>query len=222
MNSLLLKRGLQAFRCNLRPGMVLWAFGLLLVGAYYFLPATRPVFAWIAQCKQRGGFLFSAVSTALWGGLLPFAYMAATRQIPRRQYLSHGLFYTLFWAFKGIEVDALYRLQGWMFGNTPCIQTIVKKVIVDQFVYNPLWAAPSLVILYAWKDGGFHMRALRASFHRTTFTFTTPLVLFSTWAVWVPTVAIIYSLPPLLQVPLFNVILCFWALMLHVLARHSS
>jgi hypothetical protein len=39
-------------------------------------------------------------------------------------------------------------------------------------------------------------------------------VMVSNWGVWIPAVSIIYMLPPALQLPLQNLVLCLWALML--------
>ncbi len=38
--------------------------------------------------------------------------------------------------------------------------------------------------------------------------------LLATWAVWIPLMAIIYSLPLALQFPLFSLALTFWVLLL--------
>jgi len=38
--------------------------------------------------------------------------------------------------------------------------------------------------------------------------------LVATWAVWIPLMAIIYSLPAALQFPLFSLALTFWVLLL--------
>src|SRR5438105_2752872 len=40
------------------------------------------------------------------------------------------------------------------------------------------------------------------------------LVLIATWAVWIPLMAVIYSLPLALQFPLFALALAFWVLMM--------
>jgi len=39
-------------------------------------------------------------------------------------------------------------------------------------------------------------------------------VLVATWAVWIPLMAVIYSLPLALQFPLFALALAFWVLMM--------
>jgi hypothetical protein len=48
-----------------------------------------------------------------------------------------------------------------------------------------------------------------------------PSIIISIWAVWIPTVSIVYSLPLALQFPLFNIVLCFWSLMLTTLSKEK-
>jgi hypothetical protein len=40
-----------------------------------------------------------------------------------------------------------------------------------------------------------------------------PVMMVTTWLVWLPTTAIVYSLPSPLQIPLFNIALCFYVLL---------
>ena len=47
-------------------------FGLSVVMAYYFVDSTRPYFLEVIQMKENYGYWFSAVSTAFFGGLIPF------------------------------------------------------------------------------------------------------------------------------------------------------
>jgi hypothetical protein len=37
--------------------------------------------------------------------------------------------------------------------------------------------------------------------------------LFATWGVWIPVVTILYSLPSLLQIPLFGLALSMWVIL---------
>lgn len=213
-----LSRGLRAARQNLVPGLFLQALALLLVFLYYGVPAARFLFEDLARLKAGYGFAYSFFATAIFGGLIPFLYMRALGLAP----WSHLLFFVLFWGVKGMEVDALYRLQDFLFASWPRSLAIPVKVIIDQFVYNPLWAAPTALLAFAWKDRGFRLRAVRdlgiAGFLRREL----PPALLSTWGVWVPTVAAVYSLPLLLQVPLFNLVLCFWVLLFTALTRPAA
>jgi len=205
------------------PGLVLQAFAIALVAAYYWHVPTRSTLDSLAAVKSRFGYAYSMLSTALFGGAIPFLYMrlnSGTRKVTPR---SHGLFYLAFWAYKGFEVDLFYRIQGWLFGNLPTLWTIVKKVVVDQFVYCVLISMPFTVIAFFWKDTGFDWKRLRSlnipGFLKTTL----PVALLGTWIVWIPAVTVIYCLPPALQIPLFNIVLCFYALMIAALnARNAA
>jgi hypothetical protein len=140
-------------------------------------------------------------------------------RIHRSQALAMGLFYVLYWTWRGVEVDGLYRLQDWLFGNELNLRTIATKVCVDQFVYCPLWSAPVTAIFYGWKDDGFTWKSFRSQFSLRLFTFEIPSVLLAIWLVWIPATAIIYSLPLPLQIPLFNLALCFFVLLVSMLGQ---
>jgi hypothetical protein len=131
-------------------------------------------------------------------------------------------FYLLFWAYKGIEVDLLYRLQSHWFGNHADLGTIARKVLVDQFVYNTIWSAPVSALAFLWKESAFSWTAMKSKLDFDFFTFSIPVTLMSTWAVWIPAVAIIYCLPPPLQIPLFNLVLCFWVLVLSFISKSTG
>ena len=47
-------------------------------------------------------------------------------------------------------------------------------------------------------------------------------LLLSTWLVWIPATAIIYSLPSALQVPLFSLTLCFFVLLVSVFSADQG
>ena len=206
--------GWESARLLVWPGLVLQAMALALVLAYYFLPATHDFFARIAAWREAGGFFFSALSTSLCGGALPFLYLRARPTSRATHPWSQLTFFTLFWAWKGIEVDLLYRGLGWLFGREAVFLTVAAKVLVDQLVYNPFYATPFSSLFYSWKDAGFRWAPVAAdvSAGRWYQRRVIPPQL-AVWCVWGPAVCCIYALPPVLQIPLFNVVLCFWSLL---------
>lgn len=211
--------GLAAARQNLVPGLVLQAFALAIVLLYYFVPATSPFFQSLADAKATGGFVYSALATALFGGLIPFVYLKlnpATRDSTPWLFLG---FYLAFWAYRGVEVDALYRVQAWLFGEGNSASTIVPKVLVDQLVYNTLWAVPLQIVAYHFMNQRYSSRAFAGYDWKAFFLQKVPTAIISTWGVWIPMVTIIYCLPSALQIPLFNIALCFWVLLLTALTR---
>ena len=210
---------IAGIRVNLLPGVALWILGVAVILVYHYVDAAAPAFARIAQWKETYGYLYSGVATAIFGGIIPFLYLRAAGQIPEDKVRSWFLFFLLFWVWRGVEVDAFYRLQDWLFGSGTDVKTVAIKVIVDQFLYSPLWASPALAVLYAWKDVDFSFERLKKRINRRMFLFDIPSVLLSTWIVWIPAVTIIYSLPLPLQIPLFNLVLCFFVLLVSVLNK---
>lgn len=211
----------QGMRFNLRPALVLQAFALLIVCGYFWSAPIKAALDVVGGLKLRYGYAYSAVATCLFGGLVPYAVLAFAGRIPRQRRFAELAFYALLWLWKGVEVDALYRAQAVWFGEGSSVVTITLKALVDQFVYVPLWAAPSQVLLFTWKDAGFTLSGTRAAFERQSFAQRVLVVMFSTWVVWLPAVAIVYSLPSALQVPLFNLVLCFWCLLMSFISREA-
>ena len=153
---------------------------------------------------------------------MPYAVLRLSGRYDQRHPLRELAFFLLFWLYRGLEVDLLYRAQTAWFGDEPTALVIVQKVLVDQFVYNPLWASPSQMFFFLWKDSGFSLARMRASLRQQSVLQRTVLILVTTWAVWVPAVAIIYALPSTLQLPLSNLVICFWSLLLTFISKDTT
>jgi hypothetical protein len=214
-------QGIEAARANLIPGIALWVIAVGLVFCFYFVPAAQSVFLGVARLKLEYGYAFSATSTALFGGLIPLAFSLATQR-GARLVLSHFAFALLFWGFKGIEFDLLYRVQAFLFGEAPTPRTVLVKVLVDQLVYCPLWGVPTMVLLYLWKDSFFQVSSTRRHLGRNWYRRLVAPMLVSNWALWAPAVTCIYLLPVPLQLPLQNIVLCFWVLMVLFMTSRQS
>ena len=91
------------------------------------------------------------------------------------------------------------------FGGTLCL--------VISFVYNTVFAAPVTAWLYDWKNRGYPTHGLGGFFTVAYYRDTVVPTLFATWGVWIPVVCILYSLPSLLQVPLFALALSLWVML---------
>jgi len=199
-----LAEGVAAARANLLPGLVLWAMAFTLVVTYYRYAEVRGMLAGIAELKTRYGYVYSAFSTALFGGLIPFLYMRFNPHTRSSNPWHFLIFYLLLWAYKGMEVDLLYRLQAFLFGNGPAFSVVAPKVLVDQMIYCPFWVSPTTLILFAWRDSGFSVSRTRAALSKRIFLNGVVRLQISTWMIWLPAVSIIYTFPAALQVLLFN------------------
>lgn len=206
--------GLRAARANVVPALIVQGAMLAVALAYRFYPPTTDFLNRLAEWKARWGFGYSALTAIVAGALFPELLRIAVfqRGRPRTSNLRNFAFTIPFWAFMGIVVDAFYRLQTFIFGAEAGVSVVLQKVVVDQFVYNPLFAAPFTAMMYDWKNHGFQRgfgRFFTADYYRRVVVPT----LFATWGVWIPLVSIIYSLPPLLQIPLFGLALSLWVML---------
>ncbi len=208
-----------ALKQNLKPGLVLQAFALAILLIYFFVPASKPVFVWFGDLKAQYGYGYSFIATAIFGGLIPFLYLWLSKAFSGRNVFALLVFYLLFWGIKGMEVDLFYRFQAEWFGNGNDWQTILIKMTVDQFFYSALWAAPGITIVYLWMESNWSFSAWRCAMDKQFFCVKIPTVIFSNWLVWIPAVCVVYAMPAELQIPLFNLVLCFWVLLLAVLNK---
>ncbi len=207
--------GWEAIRANFRPAMILQLLMLLLVLGYYFNPHVAAVLGWLAEYKRAHGILFVIGSTVLAASILPELFLVLFFQggRVRAENFRNLIFTAPLWALDGVSVDLLYRGLAALLGNEPTVGVVAAKICIDQFGYNVFFAAPYGVIAYEWKNSGFSFAVLRGCFTAEYYRIKIVPILFTTWAIWIPLVAMIYSLPLDVQFPLFSLALTFWVLL---------
>lgn len=183
--------------------------------AYFYAPSTREIFDTLAAWKSRWSYAYSSLSAIIAGSVIPelLRIIVFQKGRPSRKNLGNLLFAAAFWGYSGIQVDFFYRMQAVWFGTSADFTTVLKKVLVDQLVYCPVLAAPLTVILYDWRAAGFRLASLPAFFTRDFYLRSILPTLFANWGVWIPIVAALYSLPSLLQIPLFSLALSLWVIL---------
>lgn len=206
--------GLLAARKNFFAGVALWIFGITIVVSYYNWPSARALFDQVSELKIAWGFFFSILSTAIFGGLIPSLITAISNgySFTRNVYLT--LTNVGLWGFKGIELDLLYRGQAYVFGADNQISTIAFKTLFDQLIYVPLIGLTNVILFVLWRDLNFSCRRFRAALGPNWYANRILPVIISNWFLWVPAVVLIYSLPTSLQLPIQNLVLVFWNLIL--------
>src|SRR6266568_3197998 len=208
--------GWQAVRANALPALIIQAFMLALLVAYYTSYTAFSALSQLAELKRTHGLLFIIVASVAAGALIPefFLILFFQRGRPSLRNLRNLLFTIPVWGFDGTLVDLLYRSEAAWFGDVATLPVVAAKICVDQFGYNPFFAAPFGVLTYEWKNNGVSVRPLRQLFTLDHYRGKIIPTLLATWAVWIPLMAIIYSLPLALQFPLFGLALSFWVLLL--------
>ncbi len=204
--------GLHAARANVVPGLIVQSLMLGMLLAYYFYPPTRDWLNGLAQIKARWSYGYSAVNAIVAGAIIPelLRILVFQKCGVRRENFANLVFTVPFWCFMGVAVDFFYRCQAGWFGDEVTFPVVLKKVLVDQFPYNVLFAAPVTTWLYDWKNHGYSTDGIGNFFTVAYYRDHILPTLFATWGVWIPVVAILYSLPSLLQIPLFGLALSLW------------
>jgi hypothetical protein len=211
------RSGLQGARAHFWPGVALQAVALALVVGYYHLALARAAFTRLMELKLEVGSGFGVITTGLFAGLLPFLYLHSAKYRGGRAHYTwgQGLGLTAFWAYKGIEIDLFYRLLARWVGAGHGVATIAEKALIDQFFYCPVFAVPVTVLVYQWVENHFDFQVLLADMRAPQWYRRRVLpVMISNLGVWIPAVAIIYALPTPLELPLQNLVLCFFTLMI--------
>jgi len=200
---------------NLLPGFCLQLFALIIGLSYFYWPASQQTFQFFADLKAEYGAWYAVISTSLFGGLLPFIYIyfsGKIRFLPFQQFL----FYVLIWAFLGGIINGLYDFQVFLFGDGNDWLTIVKKTAFDQFVFSTFLTGPLIALAFLWKDQQFNWHKTKMQFDDLVKV-QIPTTVVTTWIIWIPAVSLIYMMPTNLQIPLFNLVLCFFVLILAIL-----
>jgi hypothetical protein len=208
--------GWQAARANAVPALIIQTIMLALLIGYYASPSVTSALNRFAQYKREHGWAFVLLASITAGALIPelFVILFFQRGRPHRGNLRNLFFTVPVWGFDGSLVDLLYSSEAAWFGDVVSLPVVAAKICVDQFGYNPFFAAPFGVLTYEWKNSGISMRPVRELFTREHYRSKIIPTLVATWAVWIPLMAIIYSLPLALQFPLFGLALSFWVLLL--------
>ena len=102
-------------------------FGLLIILSYHWSPGFSHLLGNLGSLKSGVTYIpvFQLVFRRV--GALPLSFFS--RNGSGRNEASSCLFFILYWGFKGMEVDAFYRLQGYLFGYEATFVTILTKVL---------------------------------------------------------------------------------------------
>ena len=217
----LLARLRDAARQNAVPSLVLQALALALLLGYYRWAPAHEWLERLLRLKLAWGVAYSFLAGALFAGLLPRLVLRWMGQGGRR-FAVEVAFACVFWGWRSVEVDLMYRLQAHWFGATADWPTVLAKTAFDQLLYSPLWAVPEIALAFEWKDAGFSWRATRARLDRDFFTLRLPAAMLGNAMVWLPAVIAIYFLPTALQLPVSNLVGSFWVLLMIVLLRRQD
>ena len=216
--------GLSAVRRYWRPFVLLQTAALVLVVAYFHVPAVAAACDRVSAFKAHAGLLFSAVSAAVAGAVLPEvakALVLGDRRLSRERAWNVAFVIAIF-AINGIISDFQYRGMAAVFGDDNRPATVVKKVLADQLVTTPLYGTPYWLVVYALRADRYRFwRTLPRLGPRWYFRTVTPLLV-TGWAYWFPMSALLYALPGPLQFCMYLIVVAAWSLLLVAVASGAA
>lgn len=213
--------GWAGARENLLPGAVLWTLGLAIVICYYQLAAVGEFFDLIGRFKNASSPWVAIASTALFGSLIPWLAQVALLPAEKRQPFRQVPWLLLFWGAHGWQVDILYTLQAQVFGNGVDVVTIAKKTLVDQFLWVPILAVHQVLLAYLFIENDLSLTRVKEALLRKSYLARAVPLMIANWVVWVPSVSLVYLFPLPLQLPLMNLILALWCLIIIFFAKNA-
>jgi len=77
----------QAIKANWVPGVIIQVFALIIVLLYFYYAPAQPAFSFIAGLKLTYNTSFAIISTAIFGGLLPFIILFLKKRIAKPRVL---------------------------------------------------------------------------------------------------------------------------------------
>jgi hypothetical protein len=102
--------------------------------------------------------------------------------------------------------------------------TLTLKTLVDQFIYTPFLSNPFQTLAFLWKAGHFSFRSAMAklSHFKQLYVLTVLPVLVSNWCFSIPMSALVYCFPTTLQLPLGNLAVSIWSMLLAALLKPTD
>ena len=205
--------GARAAKVNMLPAFILQAAAVSLLIAYRSSSSFRDLLDVVAQLQKQHGIAFAALVRALFSGLLPVIFQIAIPSL-RPVKVWRLLWFSLsWWGFQGALAYLFYGLQAVMFGSGTGWQSVLPKVAFDMLIFTPFIGCLSNSIAHLWLDLDCSWRRLCPMLRRGWYNRIVLPNLVPGWALWLPGVAVIYSLPGPLQVHMASLIGCFWALL---------
>jgi hypothetical protein len=218
------RKGVRAAQQNLPAMLALQSAMAALVAIYYCWPAGAGVLARYAAWQHAGGVLGAALATGFAGGVLSELSLVYFQSRGRWTWsnVDNMAFRWAFFFVSGAIVYEFYQWQAVWWGQGAALSVIVPKVLVDQFGYTVIWSTPYNTLLTRWQALRYSGRRLWMELYRDFVTERMLPVLVTNWMFWIPGVTLIYSMPLILQTPLFIFATATWGLLLPAVTRQEG
>lgn len=204
------------------PAVAFWIASALLAVAYLKVPLVarclEPLMYFQSECGAFGAFVNRVVFCAV---LPAFFWLIDGRLRPDRPWASF-VAQALWAGTMGVICDAFFTLQAGWFGEGNAFSILIRKTLVDQFVWTVVFITPMNVLFYSWAGRGFPLSGLRLKDLGGLYREKYVPILVSNWCVWIPVILAVYAFPTPLQIQVSGFACAFWSLLCFRLGKKKE
>ena len=189
--------GVDAVRALWLPFVLIQALGLLLVIAYFYVPAIARACDSVGRLKASTGLWFAAITMPIACGIVPeiFKFLAGVDRSFSRYRLGFMLHNVGLFCVGGILIDLFYTWLGWLFADAPPLVSVPGKVLIDQLIYTPIIGVPLISVSYTLRKLSYRPLLAAQHINAAWYLREVPPVLVTCWAYWFPMTILMYTLP---------------------------
>ena len=201
--------------------LALWMVSAMLVVAYYRFHVVSSALEPIAHFQTACGWGAAFLNRVVFCGFVPGLFLLIPRLRPR--FLLATIAAQALWCgLWGIACDWLYTIQCHWFGEGRDWAVLLKKTVVDQFVWTPFFLAPLNALFFFWVGAEFSVQRVRREWPNSFLCNILLPNLVANWIVWIPVLCVVYAFPLPLQVQLSGFAGSFWMLVCLLVGRKSA
>jgi len=153
------------------------------------------------------------LNTGFFCGIVPGVFQLTLRALRPPRPLLVIAAQTVLSAVNGILCWKFYQFQSLWFGTKADVWTLLRKMLVDQFVWTPLVIAPLGAVSFFVIARDFSLANVRRDWPPSFLCGILLPNLVSMWCVNVLPNFCLYAFPPALQIQLVGLMCAFWTLM---------
>ncbi len=216
-----IKIAFYAFKSSILPALFILTIALTIVLSYYNIDSVNSFFNNLSEIKSKNSYLFSFLWIAFFAAIVPWVIRCLWKPARPKHIWKELFFFSFMWGIEGIINNSFYELQGILFGTQTVWWAILCKVLVDQFIYTPLYASPYNSVNYFFAQNNFSIKEFKANLEKNWYkqlvipNYVTSLI------IWIPATSILYLLPTDLLIVMNGLINSFFAIVCSFVARRQ-
>jgi hypothetical protein len=206
--------GLRAARQCLIPALLVQILLVPLVLGYYWQWPITTLLTTLSAWREQGGLWFSFIASGFCAGVVSEVLKVIAQQRGRWQLgnTQEATFKFFVLGLGGVFSNLFYLLQDHWFGSALNLQTVLLKVLLDQFLFSAFFACPLPTIAHYFRSHPLTLANLLGCFTPRFFIREILPLLIMNWCFWIPCVSLVYCLPINLQFPFALCAVSLWGI----------